>query len=247
MDKPWYKKWWGILVLILFWPFSLSYFLWHKKWNLKIRLGFLAALWVFVFSLIATRSGGNSQKAYTEGYQTGQNIAKSTNQPNPTQRPKQEPISTSSPTPKALSTMDKLWQAADKIFHERRGMDIHYNPTSKTVILTYGDKDSMFLNESGIVEGLLATFVEYGKQVFQLEGVDKLEVSVRTVFTDSYGKENLENAVIMDMDKEEFQKYSWDNLRFQPIYYQMKKSASELYIHPAILKKIDLGKIKLKY
>lgn len=274
MGKPWYKKWWGILAIVLFlWPFFLTYWIWKRDWHLIIKVGLIAVFWLFGFAIYA--SSGTGQQSFQDSYQAKLKAdlavkqspapAVATQTPIPTSSPSPTPTPTPKPTvqltpkqtkqeiikntetPKSISIMDKLWQVLDKVLQDRKSKDISYNPSSKTVILTYGDKDSMFLNESAIVEGLFAVFVQYGKEVFQIDGVNKLEITVRTIFTDSYGKENLEDAVTMDMYKEEFQKYDWNTLRFQPIYYQMERSASALYINPAILSKINLDKLKLKY
>lgn len=46
--KPFYKTWWGIILLFVFWPFSLTYWIWKKNWNLKLKLGLLILLWFFI-------------------------------------------------------------------------------------------------------------------------------------------------------------------------------------------------------
>lgn len=47
-SKPFYKTWWGIILLFIFWPFSLTYWIWKKNWNLKLRLGLLIPFWFFI-------------------------------------------------------------------------------------------------------------------------------------------------------------------------------------------------------
>lgn len=45
--KPWFKKWWGILLLIALWPFSLTYYIWKKSsWNKNVRIAVTALIWI---------------------------------------------------------------------------------------------------------------------------------------------------------------------------------------------------------
>lgn len=60
-DSKWYKSWWGILILILFWPVSLSYFVWNQKFSVRIKAGIIIAIWlVFVYTVSLTRSSTSS-------------------------------------------------------------------------------------------------------------------------------------------------------------------------------------------
>lgn len=57
-SKKWYKTWWGLIILFLFWPFSLSYYIWTRKIEKNKKIGLLALVWiVFGFGMIV-----NSQK-----------------------------------------------------------------------------------------------------------------------------------------------------------------------------------------
>lgn len=60
--KAWYKSWWGIIILILFWPFSLSYFIWKKNsFSKKVKVGLLVILWIFVIILMASNSSDETK------------------------------------------------------------------------------------------------------------------------------------------------------------------------------------------
>ena len=84
MSKPWYKTWWGIVILIMFWPFSLTYYLWSRKWNKAIKIALIVLLWVFTISVFSASSNSQSQKAFQEGYNSGGDSAtKVTTSPDP--------------------------------------------------------------------------------------------------------------------------------------------------------------------
>jgi hypothetical protein len=49
-DKSWYKKWWGVILAILFWPFFLLWFIWSKsKKRTPIKLALTAVIIVLAF------------------------------------------------------------------------------------------------------------------------------------------------------------------------------------------------------
>lgn len=75
MKKPWYKNWWGILLIVLFlWPFFLTYWVWKKKWNIKVRAGLIAAFWLFVLVILASSGSKSGQQSLQEGYKAGKEI-----------------------------------------------------------------------------------------------------------------------------------------------------------------------------
>ncbi len=58
-------------------------------------------------------------------------------------------------------------------------------------------------------------------------------------FTDSYGKDSTNNAVVIIMNKDEFEKYNWQGLTGRPILEQFESSCETFSIHPGIQKEID--------
>lgn len=251
-EKQWYKTPVGKLILLILWPFSLTYWVWKKNWNQQTKIGVIAGIWIFLTVIGATRQTG--YKAPKEPLKNDNTLStspsfglpKTTTAAEVTLKPTEIPTSTPIPKSKDEVVIDQLWQAIDKVFEGREGKDVKYDLHDEEVSVAYGEK-STFWDESSMVEGLFAGFVEYGKQVFSIDGVNNLRMTIRQEFTDSYGKNSVEDAASISMSKDEFQKYDWDSLRFQPIYYQMQRSATELYIHPGILTKIDVSKLKLKY
>lgn len=84
-----------------------------------------------------------------------------------------------------------------------------------------------------------------GIKAFQIDGVNAVELTLKSSFTDSYGKSSEEKALQIAMKKDEFQKYDWKNLVGQNIYNQMRTSCYDYYIHPAILKNLKIDKLTL--
>ncbi|NQV13751.1 MAG: Ig-like domain-containing protein [Parcubacteria group bacterium] len=143
-----------------------------------------------------------------------------------------------------VTKLDKLWEALDKNIKNREGYDIEYAQEQKQAKIKFSS-DS-FWDENTMVSGAYSTLVKFGKEAFQIEGVESINVIYRAPFTDSYGKEGEDDAVSITMEKAEFEKFDWDNLKYQPgIYDRMVESCSKHYIHPAVLKNIKKDKIYL--
>lgn len=117
-----------------------------------------------------------------------------------------------------------------------------YIPETHTAAMSL-TSDS-FWDEQSAVNGAVNSLISYGKSAFKIKGVENVSVAYRSTFTDAYGKNSTEDIVKIVMAKTEYKKYSWDNLKFRPIYPQLKLSSISFYINPAVLRKIDLSKIK---
>lgn len=162
-------------------------------------------------------------------------------QQTPVVKTKSEP--TTIITSKILTVDEKIGVIVTKDFSG--GSTHDFTADTGLVTVTYG-KGEMFLNEQKIVEGMIAVLVKGGSSLFNQVGeVKSIRIVVENELTDSYGKSSTETVARVQMSRDEFAKYEWKNLTFQPIYYQLLRSTDDLYIHPALLKKIDLDKIKL--
>ncbi len=148
--------------------------------------------------------------------------------------------------PKPQSTISKLWTALDNSLKTRDGMDIVWNDQTKIAELHY--TNDSFWDEKDVVGTSYRQFVQWGKEVIKITEVETIQTNVSTNFTDSYGKNNTEIAVTIDMQSSDFKKYNWDNLKGQPIHNQLRSSdLGYLYISPAISKAVNLNDVKLYY
>lgn len=55
-NKKWYKTWWGVLIILCFLPFFLTYWIWKRSWKLWLRIGVISVFWVLII-LIGSSSG----------------------------------------------------------------------------------------------------------------------------------------------------------------------------------------------
>ncbi len=144
---------------------------------------------------------------------------------------------------KPLSTSDKVWAALDASMKTRDGFSVEHDEPSKTASIIKTDKD--FWDENSVVRESFTALVKFGMEVFKIEGVEAVRVVTRTEFNDQYGKKNMGDAVRIIMNKSEFVKFEWDNLKFQPVYNPIMNASEGFYIHPAILKNLKTDKLYL--
>lgn len=135
MNKPWYKKWWGILTIILFlWPFFLTYWIWKKKWNIKLRVVLISVFWLFIL-IIGISS---NQSNYEPSKISIKQVDNPTQQPTPTPSPQIKHLSHQD-TPVYMIRAEK-WQSVvitpgatkDEVLLlakelHKNNPDIHYN------------------------------------------------------------------------------------------------------------------------
>lgn len=229
MDKKWYKNPIVIIaLLVLFFPVGLFLMWKYANWNKAVK-------WVItgVFALLVISSATSSKNTKSE----------STTQTNSPQA--QQQVATPQPTKEAkpLTTTDKLWVALDNSMKTRDGYTVEYDESSKTASVTKTSTD--FWDETSMVRGSFTTLVKFGTEAFKIDGVDAVRVVTRSEFTDQYGKKGVEDAVRIIMNKSEFSKFDWNNLKYQSVYSQIKNASEGFYIHPAVLKNLDTSKLYL--
>ena len=144
---------------------------------------------------------------------------------------------------KPLTTTDKLWVALDSSMKTRDGYTVEYDESSKTASVTKTSTD--FWDETSMVRGSFTTLVKFGTEAFKIDGVEAVRVVTRSEFTDQYGKKGVDDAVRIIMNKSEFSKFDWNNLKYQSVYSQIKNASEGFYIHPAVLKNLDTSKLYL--
>lgn len=161
---------------------------------------------------------------------------------NPSPAPTQAPIQAQKPANQP-TMIDKVWSALDTTMKTRKDYSVGFDEPTKTASITKTVTTAW--DESSLVRDSFTTLVKYGTEVFKIDGVDAVQVVVKTEFTDSYGKKSVNDAVRISMKKLEFNKFDWKNLSYRPVYTQIKNASEEFYIHPAILKGLNPDKLYL--
>ncbi|MBU1119401.1 hypothetical protein KKH43_05970 [Patescibacteria group bacterium] len=63
--------------------------------------------------------------------------------------------------------------------------------------------------------------------------------------TDQYCKEEIDTVTDEIFSKENFQKFEWENLKYEPIYNAFVNNAEKHYLHPGVMKNVKKDKLLL--
>lgn len=237
--KPWYKTWWGIILAILFWPISILWYTWKKSnWRKNVKIGITAAI---IIILLVTIAAGDTDT----GTPTTPSSEQNSRGEQPTSEETANPVAEETVKPKTM--LDKLWEALDAGIKTRTCYDINYEKSLKDAVLTcYKDT---FWDENTLVRNSYSDLAKFGKEAFKLDGVAQITIVYATNFTNSYGNNSRNNAVIITMTEKNFNKFNWQGLSESGISVaQQIEDASEVYfIHSAIRKNLNEGKLYFSF
>ena len=90
-------------------------------------------------------------------------------------------------------------------------------------------------------------FVKLGTLSFGIDGVESFSLQYKLKMTDFYGKDSIDDAIIITMPKEDFVKFNWKGLDHKPIDRQLESACSKYYIHPSLLKGVKKEDLWLTY
>jgi hypothetical protein len=87
--RKWYKTWWGVILILCLWPFFLSYWIWKRNWDTKVKYALIGGLWLFIFVNVGNISSYQAgyDRAKKEAEQINKPTLTVTTQPSPTTQP----------------------------------------------------------------------------------------------------------------------------------------------------------------
>lgn len=235
--RPWYKKWWGIILALLFWPIFVIWYAWAKaKWNVVLKVGATALSLIFGAAYatgIANPSQSNPKTT------TKPKTVQATRASNSTPNTKSQPKTTSQPkaqeAPKPQTMEDKLWAAVDAAFKTRKNFAVSYDASDSSDKVAYIEHtDPEPFDSQSFIRQSFSILALYGVEVFKIDGVDSVNVQNKTNFIDQYGNKKLDSGVIIDMHKAEYIKFNWKGLDHLPVRQQIQAASDVFIIKPAL-------------
>lgn len=107
--------------------------------------------------------------------------------------------------------------------------------------------DDIAWDETRLVSDCLTDYVNLCADLYSKEDITKVEYYVFCDLTDSRGNKVSEKAFAMCMTKENFDKYTWDNIKFtEGTYSQIESDSEYIDIHTGIKKNVDFNKVYYK-
>ncbi|MFA6963828.1 MAG: hypothetical protein WC227_03895 [Patescibacteria group bacterium] len=138
------------------------------------------------------------------------------------------------------SVSDNLWIALDNATNSRNGYSVDYYALNKSVMIKK-EPDTAW-DDNTFVMTAYQTYVKFGKTAFSIEGVDSVSFIWWANMIDSKGQSEKSKGIQIEMTKEQFSQFNWDNLVGRNIYEQMQPYQ---WIHTGILNKLNKDKLIL--
>jgi len=218
-----------LFLLVIFFPFTLSYLIWKQnKLPVFARILGIIVLWSVFIGIGSSNSNKTDQKQTMQVPVTTNQTVTPSNTPEPT---------------KELTFKDKLLALAQKT--TTKEATVEYDEKEKLATVTI-PKSVTYWDDTAIVKSSWAYFVKFGLEAFKLPEVNEIGIQIRMDFVDSYGKTSEGNGVTIFMKKANFEKFTWENLRFKDITQQLTDNG-DYFVHGALWKKVKQQDLKLSY
>lgn len=140
------------------------------------------------------------------------------------------------------TTEQKVSDLSTEIFPNEKGYSSVFS--NKTAILNFNVSEGSFWDEKHILEQMLADMVKFGGAAFNNPEIAIVEVNYRSKLVDRYGKETDGNLMFVSIEKREFLKYNFDNIKGRNFYNSVEKNAF-IVILPSTKEKIDFSKVNV--
>lgn len=264
---PWFYKFpiWGKVVFwLFFYPFIIGVLLWLGIKNKTIKyvvVGTYAIIAIGFFGLVGSAKPSVVQNAKTEEVKkvevakTPEELAqekadqeakaKADDQKKIADEAKkkaEEDKKKAEELAKANRTPDeKVAELAGQVFKDK-GYSSKLSDT--TAILSYNTAEGAFWDEKHYLESMLEDFAKFGKEASKIDKVTGIEVNYRAELIDSFGTGKDGNLMLINMTKENFLKYNFDNIQGDLFYNSVSKNAY-IFILPSTRAKIDFSKVKV--
>ena len=229
-SKPWYKTW-KLIPAFIFLPFTLMFLVWKTKWPTLAKIVVIVLIFI---TMVGASSSNSNDKVSTD---LVNNVAESKTET--TTEPSQD-------LQKELSLQERLdILAKDKIDQD---VTLSYEVETGFVVAEISTADYTFINNTDMANSIWKFFVKFSEEAFTYENINEIKVAITTEFIDSYGNSVFDEAVYVDMTKENFELFNWDNLKFtNPQNNPELLTKSNYYVHPVIYRDVDLDKLKMSY
>lgn len=155
-----------------------------------------------------------------------------------------ESVSTSDNEPVTYTAdSDSLKQLfTDTLSVKNNDLSVTYDDINSCYSVSYFYA-SDFWDETNFVNNCISDYVTYCKEAYSIDGVTNVDFHVSINMKDSYGNSEPSEVFHFRMNKDSFDKFNWDNLKFDSIYDNFSSNCEFFWIYPGVLQKVDTSKI----
>ena len=121
--------------------------------------------------------------------------------------------------------------------------NIEISTIDNKVIVKYKTDTPLTFNT--LLREVLSLYVKIGKIIYNNNNIQEFDFVINGDITDEYGNKKIDRLIEILMPKDNFVKYQWENLEYQPIYNIFIKETDIFYILYSMRSQIDIDKIFL--
>lgn len=101
-------------------------------------------------------------------------------------------------------------------------------------------EDTAYFNEVDLVRSHISAYIKFCKAAYETGAVKSVDWWAQVKMLDSRGNESVDKVIQLEMPKDAFEAYNWENMEYKKgMYQQFSSDCSTCYVHPGILGKID--------
>lgn len=108
--------------------------------------------------------------------------------------------------------------------------------------VSYTDTETHW-NEGRMIGEEMSAFINFCREAFTLEDLNEVKWSVSVELTDSRGNASVDEVVKIDMLRDAFLLYDWDNLSGKRIYEQFAADCVNFWVRPSIANRASVNDI----
>lgn len=121
--------------------------------------------------------------------------------------------------------------------------NIEISTIDNKIIVKYKTDTPLTFNT--LLREVLSLYVKIGKIIYNNNNIQEFDFIINGDVTDEYGNKKIDRLIEILMPKDNFVKYQWENLEYQPIYNIFIKETDIFYILYSMRNQIDIDKIFL--
>lgn len=202
-----------------------------------------------IYSIVSPLADDYTPGEYTPGMTSSRTSSTSTIQKEEASKesaPSSESESSSKPEPAPVvytATSESLEQLfTDKIASYKTEIThFYYSPDDGNIVIHY-NPGSLY-NEKAVVIYAIRDYIDYCRYVYAFDDVSSVWMVTEGDFTDSHGNKSVDTVTSIDMSKEAFNSFNWDNLEYVNIYDAFSADCDTFYIHHSVLYSINSDEI----
>ena len=218
-----------------------------KRWK-KVVICVVAA--IMLLSYLTPNSGSTSTSTTSSDTKQTETATESDTSTQTASGDSETTTSSSSTSSDAPATTTKSNDATVKSLTKIMGKINGYGSDKKSVTVTLDASGNASVsytatnptNEEYLIDNCVSNYINFSRKAYKYDNVTVTTFDVKTSMVDSYGKESNDVIFSIQMTKDNFEKYNWDNL-YDGILESMEPNCTVFYIYPGILNKIDTSKI----